>query len=263
MKQKQTHVARTTLSVFALLLWVFVGIVISQVVLGAIALSFLGDALYTPAWMTAYTAISYALSILLVVFVPLQVAKRKESKSQTTPPKKSKNQPTATKATPQTFLRTDLGLTGLPKWRDLGLGIAGFIAYFVLAALLVYLFTIFPWFDPDAAQNLGFSGLGDTSQRLLAFVALVIVAPIAEEILFRGWLYAKLRAKVNIWLAILLVSALFGFAHGAWNVGVNVFAMSVVMCLLRELTGTIWGGVILHILKNALAFYLLMYTGAL
>ena len=56
---------------------------------------------------------------------------------------------------------------------------------------------------------------------------------------------------------MLIVSILFGVLHGQWNVGVNVFALSLVLCGLREITGTIYAGMIVHILKNALAFYLL------
>lgn len=55
----------------------------------------------------------------------------------------------------------------------------------------------------------------------------------------------------------LVVSMVFGILHGQWNVGVNVFALSLVMCLLREYTGSVWAGIVLHMTKNALAFYML------
>ena len=94
---------------------------------------------------------------------------------------------------------------------------------------------------------------------------LVVVAPVVEELIFRGWLYGKMReathGKFRTWVAIglpmLLVSLLFGLVHGQWNVGVVVFAMSLVMCALREITGTIYAGMLVHMLKNAVAFMLL------
>ena len=88
-------------------------------------------------------------------------------------------------------------------------------------------------------------------------IALVFIAPIAEEILMRGWLYGKLRTKLKAPLAILLVSLVFALLHGQWNVGVTVFSLSLVLCTLREITGTIWSGIILHMLSNGIAFYLL------
>jgi membrane protease YdiL (CAAX protease family) len=56
------------------------------------------------------------------------------------------------------------------------------------------------------------------------------------------------------WLTTLVVSVLFGIAHGQWNVGIDVFALSVSMCVLRELTGSIWAGALVHIIKNLIAF---------
>ena len=78
---------------------------------------------------------------------------------------------------------------------------------------------------------------------------------ICEELIFRGWLYGKLRAKIPAFPAIVLVSLLFALVHGQWNVGVIVFAMSVINCLIRELTGTVYGGILVHIIRNSIAFY--------
>ena len=49
--------------------------------------------------------------------------------------------------------------------------------------------------------------------------------------------------------------------HFQWNVGVNVFALSVVLCALREITGTIYAGILTHMIKNGVAFYLLYLVG--
>ena len=86
---------------------------------------------------------------------------------------------------------------------------------------------------------------------------------------FRGFLYGKIRGRLNeivsdkisMMISIFLVSLLFGIVHLQWNVGVNVFAMSIVLCGLREITGTIYSGILLHMLKNGIAFYLLFVLG--
>ena len=91
----------------------------------------------------------------------------------------------------------------------------------------------------------------------MAFIALVVVAPAAEELIFRGVIYGEMR-KVNPYLATIIVSLMFGIAHGQLNVGITAFAMSLVMCFMREkLTGTVWSTIILHMIKNAVAFYFL------
>ena len=71
----------------------------------------------------------------------------------------------------------------------------------------------------------------------------------------------RVKNRGKIALAIILTSLLFAIMHRQWNVGLNVFALSVILCLFREITGTIYAGIIVHMLKNAIAFYLLYIVG--
>ena len=154
--------------------------------------------------------------------------------------------------------RAVLGLQRLMSWTDIGLAPVGFVAYIMLVTVLLAIAAqVVPGFTPDQVQDVGFKGLTNNTGYLLAFITLVIIAPIAEETLFRGYLYGKLRAHVPVWAAVLATSLLFALVHGQWNVAVDTFALSIVMCGLRELTGSIWAGILLHMLKNAIAFYIL------
>ena len=191
-----------------------------------------------------FSALSYILTVVLVVIAPTWIRKAKTS-------------------------REELGLKGWPTWTDIGLSIVGFIVYLAVAWVLTSLFSLFPWFDSAQEQEIGFSKTIFGLDRIIAFVALVVLAPIAEEVVFRGWLYGKVRRETSkklgsvasIVLSAVIVSALFGLVHGQWNVGVNVFAMSLVMCGMREITGTVYAGILLHMIKNGVAFYLLFVLG--
>jgi membrane protease YdiL (CAAX protease family) len=155
----------------------------------------------------------------------------------------------------------DLGLQRLPSWMDILLSPAGFIVYFIVSSLLVYTASqLFSGFDIAQAQDVGFTRLTQYYEYALAFVTLIIVAPVAEEVLFRGFLYGKLRTRVPVWVAMLITSALFGLIHGQWNVGLDVFALSMVLCSLREITGSIWSGILLHMIKNSIAFFILFIS---
>ena len=131
------------------------------------------------------------------------------------------------------------------------------------------IFSLFPWFDADEIQNLSFFAYIAGFDRVIAFVVLVIIAPVAEELIFRGWLYGKIRVALGdklpkwwaIGVSIVLVSVLFAALHGQWNVGLTVFAMSVVVCALREITGTIYAGILVHMIRNCVAFFLLYVVG--
>jgi len=91
----------------------------------------------------------------------------------------------------------------------------------------------------------------------------VIVAPVAEEIIFRGYLYGKLKKFVPIWVAIVVTSLIFGAIHGAWNLAIDTFALSLILCLMREFTGNIWSSILLHMVKNGIAFYILFINSSL
>jgi len=154
--------------------------------------------------------------------------------------------------------RNECGLRGLLTWSDIGLGIVGFIVSMIAMVIVSAIVAIaLPMIDMEQAQDVGFSGVSGFGELFATFLTLVVFAPVFEELLFRGWLYGKLRARTWALPAIILTAIVFGVAHGQANVAIVVGVMSVFMCLIREMTGTIWGGMIIHMLKNGMAFYML------
>ena len=180
-----------------------------------------------------YQVIVYAAALAAAIFIPWKLFKFKTT-------------------------RDEIGMRGLPTWTDLLLAPIGFVVtLFAAGALTMLMMAILPDVNWEQTQEVGYHGLYQLQDFIMAFVCLVILAPLCEEIIFRGWLYGKLRFRMPALPAILIVSVLFGIMHGQWNVGVTVFAMSLGMCVLREFTGTIWAGVLLHMIKNGIAFYFL------
>ncbi len=154
-----------------------------------------------------------------------------------------------------------LGLQRLLSWSDIGLAAAAFIPYLLLSALMALVaMKVIPGYDIEQVQETGFSTFTNQIGYVMAFITLVVLAPLAEEALFRGYLYTKLRGLIGVVAAALLVSLSFGFVHGQWNVAVDTFVLSLVLVALREITGSIWSGVVLHMIKNGIAyFFLFMY----
>ena len=154
--------------------------------------------------------------------------------------------------------REELGLTGLFTWKDILLAPLAFIATLFVGNLILSLVSLFfPQFNPNEAQELGITGFISNLDLILTAIAIFIIPPFFEEILFRGWIYGKLRSFLAFLPAALITSALFGIIHGQINVAIVTFVMSMFACLLREITGTIYASILLHIIKNAIAFYLL------
>jgi membrane protease YdiL (CAAX protease family) len=133
--------------------------------------------------------------------------------------------------------------------------ILGFCSYFVITNVALNLIAQF-YHVPDEQQAIGFTGPTGI-ELVLVFTALVFIVPLAEELLFRGFIYKGIRNGYSFPVTAIVVSVLFAVAHGQLNVGIDVFCLSLVLCYLREKSGSIWPGVLLHGLKNAVAFAVL------
>ncbi len=156
---------------------------------------------------------------------------------------------------------------GRPQARDFWLPLVAAVLYFTAFLIIVaVLQQLVPSLNVDQKQDIGFDDAAGFVPLLMVFLALVICAPVAEEVLFRGFLFTSLRQRSSFFLATLGTSILFGAAHlmggeqGAsllWIAGIDTLLLSVALCYLREKTGRLWASIILHSLKNSLAFVLL------
>lgn len=240
---------QTVFCIMFVMIWAVAAVTASQLLIGHIMATLLGaSAFIRPAITAIYSVLSYSLALVITFYIPRKLLIKW-------------GVPISTKKS----YRKLLGLQGWPTWTDIGLAPVAFVAYTILATLIVQLFTLFPWFDAAQAQDVGFNYFTSGFDRTIAFFTLVVIAPIVEEIIFRGWLYGILRNRTStvvsnvasMIISSLIVSILFGIVHMQWNVGVNVFALSLILCGLREITNTIYAGILLHMLKNGIAFWLI------
>jgi hypothetical protein len=92
----------------------------------------------------------------------------------------------------------------------------------------------------------------------LTLLLVGVLAPIAEELYFRGLLYPWMRQRWGLWVSILLSSALFGLAHyDSLGVAVSAMMMGVLMAWLFERTGSFYIPAIMHIATNSLGVFAL------
>lgn len=236
--------ARRIVAAIALPAWVFLTFMLAQLLLGialsvlnwaGVSFSGINEALIN----TGVGVIVYTLTMLLCFGLPWLIMRKRVTLAQ-------------------------LGLGRLPTWGDIGLAPIGFVVYYVLTFVLLLLAQNFlPFVDYEQAQDVGFEQLVFRYEYILAFIMLVVIAPFAEEILFRGYLFGQLRRFVALPLAILITSLLFGFVHGQWNTGIDTFALSVVLCLLVVWSRSLWPAILLHMMKNFVAFYFLFINPVL
>src|SRR3954468_7920658 len=154
----------------------------------------------------------------------------------------------ATTLTPASF-----GLRPVALGRAVGWAALAFAAFWILTAIYVSLVG-----QPDQQELT--RDLKD-EQSLAALIAygllLAFVAPLAEELFFRGFTYGVLREKLGIGWGALATGLVFGLVHVAGSpietVGVLII-LGVLLCLLYQQTGSLLPCIALHAVNNGISF---------
>ncbi len=160
---------------------------------------------------------------------------------------------------------TSIGLGRRPRWNDLLQAFGGFAIFFGILIVAGLLTNLIPDLNKEK-QDVGFNNLNTGVKQLMAFISLVILPPLGEETLVRGYLYSGLRQAWRFWPAVLTTSLFFGIAHlqlggGSplvWAAAIDTFLLSIVLCFLRERTGALYAGMLVHMLNNLIAFFVVI-----
>jgi membrane protease YdiL (CAAX protease family) len=159
------------------------------------------------------------------------------------------------------FVTADLGRPtartfGLRPFKSSAFGwiFAALVAYLVLTSIYTVLV------DPPSEQLP--SGLEDADQNVLLAVAtgilLIVVAPLAEEVFFRGFLYQAFRNSFGVLPGALLSALIFGAIHLEFFKLVQLAILGVILALLFEKTRSLWSPITLHAVNNTLAYIYLL-----
>lgn len=150
--------------------------------------------------------------------------------------------------------------------KDIKLAIGGFFAYFALYFVVAIVARwLIPSLDVNQRQELGFEQTNQFFDLLLIAISLVILPPLVEELLMRGFLYTNLRAYLKYWPSLIITSVLFASLHLQfdndapllWVAAIDTFVLSAVLVYLRERSKSLWPAILVHMFKNGLAFILL------
>jgi membrane protease YdiL (CAAX protease family) len=109
-----------------------------------------------------------------------------------------------------------------------------------------------------------FGVTNSTAALVGAAVFVCVIAPIAEEVFFRGFIFGALRRwrvefagrDMSTWVAAVITAILFALAHGASAPGrylVPLGFLGFVLCMLRWRTRSLYPGMALHSINNSLA----------
>jgi membrane protease YdiL (CAAX protease family) len=152
--------------------------------------------------------------------------------------------------------REALGLKR-PVRKAIWLSVVTYFGY--LACALVIALLITPE-QEDIARDLG-SDEGVLGTLIAGFL-IVIVAPVTEEIFFRGFFFQGLRRGMAVVLAALISSGIWALLHytgpETWGVVLQLTVFGLWLSWLYSKTGSIYPAIAVHMVNNAVAFTILV-----
>src|ERR1035437_1220325 len=92
-----------------------------------------------------------------------------------------------------------------------------------------------------------------------AFLSVVIVGPVVEEILFRGLIYGALEKRFRVFGAILVSSFLFALVHLQVVYFIPIFCLGIVLGWARWTAGSLGLPILIHVLNNGVALLFLKF----
>jgi membrane protease YdiL (CAAX protease family) len=88
--------------------------------------------------------------------------------------------------------------------------------------------------------------------RMLLIGTALVIAPVAEEFIFRGYLFGVLCRYTGKWWALLISAMIFAAIHAHIPSLAGLFALAVTLTLVYVGTGSLWAAILMHSLFNAI-----------
>lgn len=164
-------------------------------------------------------------------------------------------------------VRADLGLSGgAGAWREARIGPVGYVAALplvVLGALLAVM--LVRWTGQDLSE--GMHPIvpmikGEQASAVNAAMALLVavaMAPVLEEITFRGFFYGALRSRFPAWVSVLVSAALFAGIHPQGLIGFPMLmAIGTMLAVLREWRGSLIAPIVAHGCTNGVTLAIVL-----
>lgn len=147
-----------------------------------------------------------------------------------------------------------------PDWKRIGivviLGMVAILVFANIAGMVAdpLLKSAFGERVHQAAVEMIFEAKQNNPKLLigLAFLACV-VAPICEEIVFRGYFYAVMKRLSCRFFAAIITGIIFGLVHcSMWSLA-PLIVVGIILAIVYEFSGSIWAPIICHSLFNTMS----------
>ncbi len=156
-----------------------------------------------------------------------------------------------------------LGLRSSRAGADLAVGGLLGAGLFVAAAFVILPLIVLVWHlvtgsPPNAIDQQILPGDPSLPQLALGMVVVVVGAPIAEELFFRGFLHGSLRSRLGFWRAGVISAAVFGLVHVQPPLVLVMFFVGLGLAALYEWRGSLVAPIAAHAVFNVIGYTLLV-----
>lgn len=94
-------------------------------------------------------------------------------------------------------------------------------------------------------------------EAVIVVCAVLIVAPLSEEALFRGFLQQRMEKATDATRGVLITSLVFGIMHmNPWSF-VQIIVLGLFLGVAALATGSIWASLVIHSINNGIALILI------
>ncbi len=146
------------------------------------------------------------------------------------------------------------------EWNWLVLAIGATVLLLPLRGLIGYFTQLLLSGNMESIEARGMLIAPDASilTFIFSFLGVAIIAPIAEELFFRGLLHTWLQKKeVRLWVRVMASSLIFGLFHfDSIGVVFSSFILGVIAAMVYERTHSLLTSVIVHVTTNSIAIVL-------
>ena len=129
--------------------------------------------------------------------------------------------------------------------------LCGVSFYFFIVTLMSVLISALPSVTEMHTEYSEISAPMFSGNMILIIIAFVIMAPLIEEILFRGLAYSSLKKGMPVWAAVVMQSAVFALVHANPFQILYVLMLAPVLALIYEWTESLYAPVLAHMSFNA------------
>ena len=100
------------------------------------------------------------------------------------------------------------------------------------------------WMDSYVTNSSAIDG------SVMAWLTAVLMAPVLEEVVFRGFVYTRLKKGLGKIAAVILTSLIFGIAHGTVIWFIYTFIFSIILIWIFEKFQSLTASILLHMAYN-------------